>query len=63
MWTDCFKPSHFGSTHSCRRCSIKQPKAAGGSGVEVSADPKNGEELLDYIAQIDMIPWETKEAA
>jgi nickel superoxide dismutase len=31
----------------------KATKAAGGSGVEASADPKNGEELLDYLYRPD----------
>jgi nickel superoxide dismutase len=31
--------------------------------VKASTDPTTGQELLDYIAQIDKIFWETKAAA
>jgi nickel superoxide dismutase len=63
LWTDYFKPSHFEKYPQLHEVFNKATKAAGGSGVKASADPKNGEELLDYIAQIDTIFWETKKSA
>ncbi|HEY3649045.1 MAG TPA: hypothetical protein VGL33_13810 [Streptosporangiaceae bacterium] len=39
-------------------------KAGGGAGgTKSSDDPATGQELLDYIAQIDKIFWETKQNA
>ena len=35
----------------------------GPGGAKSSTDPATGQELLDYIAQIDKIFWETKAAS
>ena len=40
--------------------ATKQAGAAGGKG---SVDPAEGQKLLDQIAEIDRIFWETKKAA
>jgi nickel superoxide dismutase len=63
LWTDYFKPSHFEKYPSCTSCSIKQPRRLARPAVKASTDPKSGEELLDYIVQIDTIFWETKKTA
>jgi nickel superoxide dismutase len=63
LWTDYFKPSHFEKYPQLHELFNKATKAAGATGVKASTDPKSGEELLDYIAQIDTIFWETKKTA
>ena len=63
LWTDYFKPSHFEKYPQLHELFNKATKAAGASGVKASTDPKSGEELLNYIAQIDTIFWETKKTA
>ena len=40
----------------------KATKAAGATGTKGSMDPAKGQELLDLIAEIDKIFWETKKA-
>ncbi len=62
LWTDYFKPPHFEKypeLHGLFNEATKQAGAAGGKG---SMDPAEGQKLLDYIAQIDKIFWETKAA-
>ncbi|HET8640420.1 MAG TPA: superoxide dismutase [Ni], partial [Pseudonocardiaceae bacterium] len=39
----------------------KATKAAGASGTKASWDPASGQQLLDLIAEIDKIFWETKQ--
>jgi nickel superoxide dismutase len=41
----------------------KATKAAGAAGGKGEVDPAKGQELLDQIAEIDRIFWETKQAA
>ncbi len=63
LWTDYFKPPpHFEKyPPELHELFNKATKAAGASGTKGSNDPpKTGQELLDYIAQIDKIFWETK---
>jgi nickel superoxide dismutase len=63
LWTDYFKPPHFEKypdLHNLFNQATKQAGAAGGKG---SIDPADGDKLLDLIAQIDKIFWETKAAA
>ena len=64
LWTDYFKPPHFEKHPELHELFNKATKAAGGGegGTKSSNDPKTGQELLDYIAQIDKIFWETKQA-
>ena len=63
LWTDYFKAPHFEKyphLHDLFNRATKQAGAAGGKG---SMDPAEGQKLLDYIAEIDKIFWETKAAA
>jgi len=62
LWTDYFKPPHFEKYPQLHELfnNAKQAGAAGGKG---SMDPAEGQKLLDYIAEIDKIFWETKAAA
>ncbi|MDT7628976.1 MAG: nickel superoxide dismutase, partial [Pseudonocardiales bacterium] len=63
LWTDYFKPPHFEKYPELHELFNKATKAAGASGTKGSNDPATGQDLLDYIAQIDKIFWETKQAA
>ena len=62
LWTDYFKPPHFEKypqLHQLFNDATKQAGAAGGKG---KVDPADGQKLLDQIAEIDKIFWETKQA-
>jgi nickel superoxide dismutase len=65
LWTDYFKPPHFEKYPELHELFNKATKAAGGgpNGTKSSNDPATGQALLDLIAQIDKIFWETKAAA
>ena len=65
LWTDYFKPPHFEKYPELHELFNKATKKAGGGpgGAKSSTDPATGQELLDLIAQIDKIFWETKAAA
>ena len=63
LWTDYFKPPHFEKYPHLHELFNKATKAAGASGTKGSMDPATGQQLLDYIAEIDKIFWETKAAA
>ena len=65
LWTDYFKPPHFEKYPELHELFNKATKKAGGGpgGAKASTDPATGQELLDLIAQIDKIFWETKAAA
>ena len=65
LWTDYFKPPHFGKYPELHELFNKATKAAGGgpNGTKSSNDPATGQALLDLIAQIDKIFWETKAAS
>ena len=65
LWTDYFKPPHFEKYPELHELFNKATKKAGGGpgGAKSSTDPAVGQELLDLIAQIDKIFWETKAAA
>ena len=65
LWTDYFKPPHFEKYPQLHELFNKATKAAGGgpNGTKSSTDPATGQALLDLIAQIDKIFWETKAAA
>ena len=60
LWTDYFKPPHFEKYPQLHELINKATKAAGASGTKGSMDPAKGQELLDLIAEIDKIFWETK---
>ena len=62
LWTDYFKPPHFEKYPNLHELFNKATKAAGASGAKGSMDPAKGQELLDLIAEIDKIFWETKQA-
>ncbi len=60
LWTDYFKPPHFEKYPQLHELFNKATKAAGATGTKGSMDPSTGQQLLDYIAEIDKIFWETK---
>ncbi|MBB5155204.1 superoxide dismutase, Ni [Saccharopolyspora phatthalungensis] len=61
LWTDYFKPPHFEKYPQLHELINKATKAAGASGTKGSMETKSGQQLLDYIAEIDKIFWETKQ--
>ncbi|MGP4020383.1 superoxide dismutase, Ni [Saccharopolyspora sp. 5N708] len=61
LWTDYFKPPHFEKYPQLHELVNKATKAAGATGTKGSMEPKSGQQLLDYIAEIDKIFWETKQ--
>jgi nickel superoxide dismutase len=65
LWTDYFKPPHFAKYPQLHELFNKATKAAGGGegGTKSSNDPATGQTLLDHIAEIDKIFWETKQAS
>ena len=62
LWTDYFKPPHFEKYPHLHELFNKATKAAGAAGGKGSVDPAEGQALLDQIAEIDKIFWETKKA-
>ena len=62
LWTDYFKPPHFEKYPQLHTLFNDAVKAAGAGGTKASNDPKTGQHLLDLIAEIDGIFWETKKA-
>jgi nickel superoxide dismutase len=62
LWTDYFKPPHFEKYPELHELFNKATKAAGASGAKGSMDPATGQQLLDLIAEIDKIFWETKKS-
>ena len=63
LWTDYFKPPHFEKypqLHELFNQATKQAGAAGGKG---KVDPAEADKLLQQIAEIDKIFWETKQAS
>ncbi len=63
LWTDYFKPAHFEKYPQLNTLFNEATKLAGASGGKGSTDPATGQQLLDKIAEIDKIFWETKQAA
>ena len=63
LWTDYFKPPHFEKYPQLNELFNKATKQAGAAGGKGSMDPAEGQKLLDYIAEIDKIFWETKAAS
>ncbi|MGI8308177.1 MULTISPECIES: superoxide dismutase, Ni [Saccharopolyspora] len=61
LWTDYFKPPHFEKYPQLHELINKATKAAGAAGTKGSMQAKTGQQLLDYIAEIDKIFWETKQ--
>jgi nickel superoxide dismutase len=60
LWTDYFKPEHAEKYPQLHQLFWDATKAAGAS--KKSEDPATGQKVLDLIAQIDQIFWETKKA-
>ena len=61
LWTDYFKAPHFEKYPHLHDLFNRATKAAGAAGAKGSMDPAKGQELLDMIAEIDKIFWETKQ--
>ena len=61
LWTDYFKPEHLEKYSNLHELFWKATKEAGLA--KKSQDPQQGQGLLDAIAQIDKIFWETKKDA
>jgi len=62
LWTDYFKPPHFEKYPELHQLFNEATKLAGATGAKGSADAGKAQELLDKIAEIDKIFWETKQA-
>src|SRR5579883_2597892 len=60
LWTDYFKPEHLEKYPQLHELFWKATKAAGES--KKTNDPAVAQGLLDHIAEIDKIFWETKKA-
>ncbi len=58
LWTDYFKPEHLEKFPELHDMFWKATKLAGDA--KKSTDPAQGQELLDAIAEIDRVFWETK---
>jgi nickel superoxide dismutase len=58
LWTDYFKPEHKEKFPELHETFWKATKAAGEA--KHSEDPTSGQALLDQIAEIDKVFWETK---
>ncbi|MEV4556048.1 superoxide dismutase, Ni [Kitasatospora sp. NPDC049285] len=61
LHTDYFKAPHFEAYPGLHDLFNRAGKAA--SAAKASTDPATGQALLDLIAEIDAIFWETKKAA
>jgi nickel superoxide dismutase len=60
LWTDYFKPEHLQKYPQLHDLFWNATKEAGLA--KKSQDPAQGQKLLDLIAEIDKIFWETKKA-
>ena len=60
LWSDYFKAPHFEKYPQLHQLVNDALKAA--SAAKASTDPATGQVLLDLIAEIDKIFWETKKA-
>ena len=63
LWTDYFKPPHFEKYPELHGLFNEATKLAGASGAKGSLDADVAQKLLDKIAEIDKIFWETKQAS
>ncbi len=61
LWTDYFKPEHLETYPQLHELFWNATKEAGNA--KRSEDPAQGQKLLDAIAEIDKIFWETKQPA
>ena len=60
LWTDYFKPEHLEKHPELHSLFWNATKAAGES--KKTTDVAVGQKLLDQIAEIDRVFWETKKA-
>ncbi|MEU9073119.1 superoxide dismutase, Ni [Kitasatospora sp. NPDC004745] len=60
LWSDYFKAPHFEKYPQLHALINDTLKAA--SAAKASTDPATGQALLDLIAEVDKIFWETKQA-
>ena len=63
LWTDYFKAPHFEKYPNLHSLFNEATKLAGAAGGKGTVDPAEAQKLLDKIAEIDAIFWETKKAA
>jgi len=61
LWTDYFTPAHLEKYPQLHSMFWTATKEAGAS--KKSQDPAQGQKLLDAIAEIDKVFWETKQPA
>ena len=62
LWTDYFKPPHFEKYPQLHQLFNEATKLAGAAGAKGTVDAGEAEKLLQKIAEIDKIFWETKQA-
>ena len=62
LWTDYFKPPHFDKYPNLHQLFNEATKLAGAAGAKGTVDAGEAEKLLQKIAEIDKIFWETKQA-
>ena len=62
LWTDYFKPNHLEKYPQLHQLFWDATKLAGAAGAKGQLDPGVAQQLLDKIAEIDKIFWETKKA-
>ena len=62
LWTDYFKAPHFEKYPNLHQLFNEATKLAGAAGAKGTLDAGKAQELLDKIAEIDKIFWETKQA-
>ena len=62
LWSDYFKPPHFEKHPGLHGLFNEATKLAGAAGAKGSLDADAAQKLLDKIAEIDKISWETKQA-
>jgi nickel superoxide dismutase len=60
LWTDYFTPAHAEKHPNLHQLFWTATKEAGAA--KKSQDPAQGQRLLDAIAEIDKVFWETKRA-
>src|SRR3954470_4319573 len=60
LWTDYFKPEHLAAHPDLHDKFWQATKLAGDA--KKSLDPAQGQKLLDAIAEIDKVFWDTKKA-
>lgn len=60
LWTDYFQLPHFEKYPQLHDLFNAATKAAGAAGTKGSMSPATGQRLLNIIAEIDKIFWETK---